>query len=73
MTFDAIAGHKVNDSTVSTTLSILRKYAQKALCTKIPLTRGVTGKTFTDTEEKKKNNTEQMPPTLDWNCHTATQ
>ena len=37
----------------STTLSILRKYSQKALCTKTPLTRGVTGKTFTDTEKKK--------------------
>ena len=60
MTFDAIAG-QVNHSTVSTreiyafppTLSILRKYAQKALCTKTPLSRGVTGKTFTDPEKRK--------------------
>ena len=37
----------------STTLSILRKYSQKALSTKTPLTRGVTGKTFTNTEKKK--------------------
>ena len=58
---------RLNHSTVSTreiyafptTLSILRKYAQKALCTKTPLSRGVTGKTFTDTEKKneKKNKT----------------
>ena len=34
-----------------TTLSILRKYAQKALCTKTPLSRGGTGKNFTDTEK----------------------
>ena len=34
-----------------TTLSILRKYAQKALCAKTPLSRGVTGNTFTDTEK----------------------
>ena len=60
MTFDAIA--IVNRSTVSTreiyafptALSIPRKYVQKALCTKTPLSRGVTGKTFTDTEKKKK-------------------
>ena len=60
MTFDAIAGY-VDHSTVSTreiyafptTLSILRQYAQKALCTKTPLSRGETGKTFTDTENKK--------------------
>ena len=49
---------------ISTTLSILRKYEQKALCTKIPLSRGMTGKTFTDTEKEKKNNTEQMEPTF---------
>ena len=61
MTFDAIAGY-VNHSTVSTreiyafptTLSILRQYAQKALCIKTPLSRGETGKTFTDTENKIK-------------------
>ena len=41
---------------ISTTLSILRKYEQKALCTKTPLSRGVTGKTFTDTEKKKEEN-----------------
>ena len=60
MTFDAIAGY-VDHSTVSsreiyafpTTLSILRQYAQKALCLKTPLSRGETGKTFTDTENKK--------------------
>ena len=39
---------------ISTTLSILRKYEQKALCTKTPLSRGVTGKTSTDTENKIK-------------------
>ena len=57
MTFDAIAGY-VDHSTVSTreiyafptTLSILRQYAHKALCIKTPLSRGETGKTFTDTE-----------------------
>ena len=38
-----------------TTLSILRKYAQMALWTKTPLSRGVTGKTFTDREKRKKN------------------
>ena len=62
MTFDAIAGY-VDHSTVSTreiyafptTLSILRQYAQKALCIKTPLSRGETGKTLTDTENKKKN------------------
>ena len=63
MTFDAIAGY-VDHSTVSTreiyafstTLSILRQYTQKALCIKTPLSRGETGKTFTDTENKKNNN-----------------
>ena len=40
-----------------TTLSILRKYTQKALCTKTPLSRGVTGKTFTDTENKTEKST----------------
>lgn len=30
------------------------KYAQKTLCTKIPLNRGVTGKTFPGTVKKKK-------------------
>ena len=47
MTFDAIADY-VNHSTASTreiypfptTLSILRQYAQKALCIKTPLSRG---------------------------------
>ena len=65
MTFDAIAGYNrliilpcpPEKYTQSTTLSILRKYAQKALCTKTPLTRGVTGKTFTDTE---KNTNEKL-------------
>ena len=33
--------------------SNLTKYAQKTLCTKTPLSRGVTGKTFTDTEKNK--------------------
>ena len=59
MPFDAIAGY-VDHSTVSTreiyafptTLLILRQYAQKALCIKTPLSRGETGKTFTDTEKK---------------------
>ena len=50
---------------ISTTLSILRKYAQKALCTKTPLTGGVTGKTFTDTE---KNKTEKFYPFSNWDC-----
>ena len=66
MTFDAIAGY-VNHSTVSTreiypfptTLSILRQYAQKALCIKTPLSRGVTGKTFTYTKKKIIN--EMLP------------
>ena len=70
MTFDAIAGY-VDHSTVSTreiyafptTLSILRQYAQKALCIKTPLSRGETGKTFTDTE--KKNN-EMLPLSIHW-------
>ena len=61
MTFDAIAGDVYNHSTVSTreiyafptTLSILRQYEQKALRIKTPLSRGETGKTFTDTENKK--------------------
>ena len=34
----------------------LTKYAQKTLCTKTPLSWGVTSKTFHDTEIKKKNN-----------------
>ena len=34
--------------------SNLTKYAQKTLCTKTPLSRGVTGKTFPDTENNKK-------------------
>ena len=33
--------------------SNLTKYAQKTLCTKTPLSRGVIGKTFTDTEKNK--------------------
>ena len=50
-----------------TTLSILRKYAQKALCTKTPLSRGVTGKTFTDTEKKnEKNKTNKWNADSDW-------
>ena len=80
MTFDAIADY-VNHSTVSTreiyafptTFSILRQYAQKALCIKTPPSRGVTGMTL-PTRKKKinadpdwvchrqpSNNTEQMP------------
>ena len=31
----------------------------RALCTKTPLSRGVTGKTFTDTEKNKNNKTEK--------------
>ena len=46
---------------ISTTLSILRKYEQKALCTKILLSRGVTGETFTDRGKKKKG--KQTNPT----------
>ena len=53
---------------ISATFSILRKYEQKALCTKIPLSRGVTGKTFTDTKKKKekkeKKSNKQIPPTF---------
>ena len=60
---------------ISTTLSILRKYEQKALCKKIPLSRGVTGKTFTDTEKKIKintiNKTNKSHPHSDWDCHTG--
>ena len=52
---------------ISTTLSILRKYAEKVLCTKTPLSRGVTGKTFTDM--KKKQTT--YYPFSDWDCHTG--
>ena len=44
-----------------TTLSILRKYTQKALCTKTPLSRGVTGKTFTDTENNKIEKSTHFP------------
>ena len=43
--------------------SNLTKYA-KTLCTKTPLSRGVTGKTFTHTEknkEKKKKRPEKLP------------
>ena len=43
--------------------SNLTKYAQKTLCTKTSLSRGVTGKTFTDTEKKfqKRRNATQIP------------
>ena len=34
--------------------SNLTKYAQNTLCTKTPLSRGVTGKTFPDTEKNNK-------------------
>ena len=60
-----------------TTLSILRKYAKKALCTMTPLSRGVTGKTFTDTEKnKKKKKTKNKKTTKsktdsDWVCHCS--
>ena len=37
--------------------SNLTKYTDKTLCTKPLLSRGVTGKTFTDTEKKNKKNT----------------
>ena len=75
MTLDAIAVY-VNHSTVSTreiyafptTLSILRQYAQKALCIKTPLSRGVTSKTFTDTE---KNKTTKRYTDSNWVCHTG--
>ena len=47
--------------------SNLTKYAQKTLCTKTPLSRGVTGKTFSDTEkknkERKKGRNETQIPT----------
>ena len=60
---------------ISTTLSILRKYAQKALCTKPPLSRGVTGKTFTYAEDRKKIiiTPNKCHPLSDWDCHTAPQ
>ena len=38
--------------------SNLTKYAQKTLCTKIPLRRGVTGKTFPDKEKNNKKTQE---------------
>ena len=34
--------------------SNLTNYAKRTLCTKTPLSRGMTGKTFTDTEKKRK-------------------
>ena len=52
-----------------TTLSILRKYAKKALCTKTPLSRGVTGKTFTDTEKNKKNKRKRK---INWTLREGT-
>ena len=67
MTFDAIAGYnrlmillcppeKSTQSKLRITPapSNLTKYAQKTLCTKIPLSREVTGKTFPDTEKNNK-------------------
>ena len=63
MTFDAIAPVSCVTREIYAfppTLSILRKYVQKALCTKTPLSRGVTGKTFTDTEKKQTKPT-QIP------------
>ena len=44
--------------------SNLTKYAQKTLWTKTPLSRGMTGKTFPDTEKNIKNNkkTHEMKP-----------
>ena len=46
--------------------SNLTKYAQKTLCTKTPLSRGVTGKTFTDTEKNTKKNKTEIYPFSDW-------
>ena len=47
---------------ITPTPSNLTKYAQKTLCTKTPPSRGVTGKTFPDTETNKKpRNTTQIP------------
>ena len=43
-----------------------KKNAEKALCTKTPLSRGVTGKTFTDTTKKNT-----YYPFSDWDCHTG--
>ena len=40
------------------------KYAQKTLCTKTPLSRGVTGKTFHDTKKKKKKETNKQTQAL---------
>ena len=43
--------------------SNLTKYAQKTPRTKTPLSRGVTGKTFTDTEKNEKiNKTKNKKP-----------
>ena len=54
-------------------LSILRKYAEKALCTKKPLSWGVTGKSFTDTKKKKREREKltRYYPFSDWDCHTG--
>ena len=49
--------------------SNLTKYAQKTLCTKTPLSRGVTGKTFTDTEKNTKKKKTEIYPFSDWDCH----
>ena len=49
--------------------SNLTKYAQKTLCTKTPLSRGVTGKTFTDTEKNTKKKKTGLYPFSDWDCH----
>ena len=49
--------------------SNLTKYAQKTLRTKTPLSRGVTGKTFTDTEKNTKNKKTEIYPFSDWDCH----
>ena len=56
---------------ITPTPSNLTKYAQKTLCTKTPLRRGVTDKTFPDTEKKiiektknkKKTRNETQIPT----------
>lgn len=42
-----------------------RLYAQT------PLSREVTGKTFTDTEKNKNKKIEKYYPFSDWDCHTG--
>ena len=51
--------------------SNLTNYAQKTLCTKTPVSRGVTGKIFHDTEKNKNYKTNKYYPFSYWDCHTG--